>query len=448
MAEKEYLSVTQLTRYIKAKFDRDPYLEKVFLTGEISNYHPRPGRTQFFQIKDEQSEITATIFPSVFRRLSFDLEEGMKVLVTGHVSVYEARGQYQIAVESIQPDGIGALYAAYEQLKKKLRNEGLFDLPKQSIPKFPKRIAVLTSQSGAVIEDIMTTVHRRYPKVQLVLYPTIVQGERAASSLIRNLKRVEDDGHYDTVIVGRGGGSIEDLWGFNDERLARTVAAMKTPVITSVGHETDTTLIDYVADQRAATPTAAAELATPNLSDVLLQIQRDRQLLFQRQQVILKRYREQLDALKRTTVFQSPKRLFDERYQHVSIIEGRLQDAMNRSIQKQQKHLTQLTEQLRQNDPKERLYRFRNRLASDEQKLNYAMTSHLTAMTHRLQNASNQLDLLSPLKRLGNGYAYATHEGKPVVKSQDLAVGEQLNVTFSDGSVRTEILEKFPKPEI
>ncbi|MCI5775741.1 MAG: exodeoxyribonuclease VII large subunit [Aerococcus sp.] len=448
MPDQEYLSVSQLTHYIKAKFDRDPYLEKVFVTGEVSNFHLRPGKTQFFQIKDDQAEISATLFPSIFKRLAFDLEDGMNVLVTGHISVYERRGQYQITVDSIQPDGIGALYAAYEQLKKKLRQEGLFDRPKRAIPKFPKKIAVLTSRSGAVIEDIMTTVRRRYPKVQLVLYPTVVQGERAAQSLIRNLQRVEQDGSYDTVIVGRGGGSIEDLWGFNDEQLARTVADMETPVITSVGHETDTTLIDYVADQRAATPTAAAELATPSLADVLLQIQRYRQLLFQRQQVILKRYREQLESLKRTTVFKYPNRLFDERRQHISLVEGRLQDAMFQGIRRKQRQIAETADHLRQNDPKEQLYRFKNRLVRNQQRLDYAMTSQLKDVTHRLQNASKQLDLLSPLKRLSNGYAYATHEGHPVLKSGDLAVGDQMNVTFSDGSVRAEIREKYEKTEM
>ena len=219
---QEYLSVTALTKYLKRKFDADPYLERVFLTGEISNFRLRPSH-QYFSLKDDGAKISAVMFKSAFNKVKFRPEEGMKVLVVGRISLFEASGNYQIYVEQMQPDGVGAFYQAYEQLKEKLAKEGLFSAPKKPLPRYPKKIAVITSPSGAVIRDIITTVRRRYPIAQLVLFPTVVQGEKAAPDIIRNLARVEAQGDFDTVIIGRGGGSIEDLWPFNEESVARAL---------------------------------------------------------------------------------------------------------------------------------------------------------------------------------------------------------------------------------
>ena len=219
---EEYVTVSALTKYIKYKFDKDPHLGRVYLTGEISNFRLRPTH-QYFSLKDENAIISATMFQSAFKKIQFRPEEGMKVLVIGKVSVFEKSGQYQINIEHMEPDGVGALYLAYEQLKKKLEAEGLFSLPKKPIPQFPKKIAILTSESGAVIQDIQTTVARRFPIVQLVLYPTVVQGVHAVNSILKNLDLVEQE-DYDVVIIGRGGGSIEDLWAFNEEPVVRRVA--------------------------------------------------------------------------------------------------------------------------------------------------------------------------------------------------------------------------------
>ena len=271
MQRENYLTVTALTKYIARKFTYDPYLERVYLVGEISNFRLRE-RHQYFSIKDENAKIEAVMFQSNFSRIKFKPEDGMKVLVTGRIEVYEQTGKYQINIETMQPDGVGALYQAYEQLKAKLAQEGVFSRPKRPLVKFPKRIAVITSPSGAVIRDIITTTRRRYPIVQLVLFPAEVQGEYAKDSLVGRLKEVNARGDFDTIIIGRGGGSIEDLWPFNEEEVARAIAASKIPVISSVGHETDTTLSDLAADVRAATPTAAAELATPVLADEILKL--------------------------------------------------------------------------------------------------------------------------------------------------------------------------------
>lgn len=269
---EQYLTVTALTKYIKRKFDVDPYLGRIYLTGELSNFRLRANAHQYFSLKDDHAKISAIMFKGAFEKIKFTPEEGMKVLVTGRISLYEASGSYQIYVDSMQPDGIGALYQAYEQLKKKLTAEGLFNLPKKQLPMFPKRIAVVTSPSGAVIRDIITTVQRRFPIAQIVLFPALVQGDRAAADIVKQIERANEIGDFDTLIIGRGGGSIEDLWPFNEEAVARAIVNSDLPVISSVGHETDTTIADLVADVRAATPTAAAELAVPVLNDEILKI--------------------------------------------------------------------------------------------------------------------------------------------------------------------------------
>lgn len=268
---QEYLTVSALNKYIKRKFDVDPYLERVYLTGEISNFRMRANSHQYFSLKDERSKISAIMFKGAFQKLKFTPKEGMKVLVVGRVALYEASGNYQIYIDHMELDGVGALYQALAELREKLNKEGLFSQPKKTLPRYPKRIAVITSPSGAVIRDIITTVKRRYPITQLVLFPTLVQGDKAAADIVKNIKKAEAM-DFDTMIIGRGGGSIEDLWPFNEESVARAIAASPIPIISSVGHETDTTIADLVADVRAATPTAAAELAVPVLSEEILRI--------------------------------------------------------------------------------------------------------------------------------------------------------------------------------
>jgi len=311
LAVTDYLTVTALTQYLKRKFEVDPYLGKVYLTGEISNFRLRPHAHQYFSLKDDHAKISAIMFRSAFEKLKFTPETGMKVLVTGRISLYEPTGQYQIYVERMEPDGIGQLYQAYEQLKKKLADEGLFSAPKRQLPRFPKRIAVITSPSGAVIRDIITTTRRRYPIAQIVLYPAVVQGDGAAPDLVRQLERVNATGTYDTLIIGRGGGSSEDLWPFNEETVARAIAASQIPVISSVGHETDTTIADLVADVRAATPTAAAELAVPVLTDEVVKLQQQRTRLYNAMTNRINFQQERLNKLMAAYVFRQPQRLYE-----------------------------------------------------------------------------------------------------------------------------------------
>lgn len=247
----DYLSVTHLTKYLKMKFDRDPYLERVYLTGQVSNFRKRPSH-QYFSLKDEGAVIQATMWAGAYKKLGFDLEEGMKVNVIGRIQIYEPSGSYSIIIEKAEPDGVGALALQFEQLKNKLAAQGYFeDKHKQSLPQFVTKIGVLTSPSGAVIRDIITTVSRRFPGVEILLFPTKVQGEGSAQEVVANIKKANQRDDLDLLIVGRGGGSIEDLWAFNEEEVVRAIFESHLPIISSVGHETDVTLADFVADRRA-----------------------------------------------------------------------------------------------------------------------------------------------------------------------------------------------------
>ena len=263
-----YITVTQLTKYIKYKIDNDVNLDTVYLKGEISNFKAHTRGHFYFTIKDENTRINAVMFSSSASRIKFTPTDGMKVLVTGKISVYEATGGYQIYVNEMLEDGVGNLYIAFEQLKKKLEAEGLFDPSKKKrIPKIPTTIGIITAPTGAAIKDILSTIKRRWPLAQTILFPSLVQGEEAANDIVRNIN-LSKNFDLDVLIVGRGGGSIEDLWPFNEEIVARAIYELDTPVISAVGHEIDFTISDFVADLRAPTPTGAAEMAVPNMSDV------------------------------------------------------------------------------------------------------------------------------------------------------------------------------------
>ena len=306
----KYITVTQLTRYIKYKIDNDVHLNEVFLRGEISNFKAHSRGHFYFTLKDETSRINAVMFASNTRNIKFVPQDGMKVLVTGKVSVFEANGGYQIYVNELLEDGIGNLYIAFEQLKKKLEEEGLFkDSYKKPIPKIPKRIGVITAPTGAAIRDIISTIKRRWPLTEIYLYPALVQGEEAKNDIVKQIKRADQAG-FDTLIVGRGGGSIEDLWAFNEEIVARAIFECKTPVISAVGHEIDFTISDFVADLRAPTPTGAAEMAVPQLKDIENYLH---QVIIRLNNTIInqiKRDRQSLTKLTSRNIFQNPMMIY------------------------------------------------------------------------------------------------------------------------------------------
>ena len=437
---EEYVTVSALTKYIKYKFDKDPNLGRVYLTGEISNFRLRPTH-QYFSLKDENAIISATMFQSAFKKIQFRPEEGMKVLVIGKVSVFEKSGQYQINIEHMEPDGVGALFLAYEQLKKKLEAEGLFSLPKKPIPQFPKKIAILTSESGAVIQDIQTTVARRFPIVQLVLYPTVVQGVHAVNSILKNLDLVEQE-DYDVVIIGRGGGSIEDLWAFNEEPVVRRVAELSIPVISSVGHETDTTLTDFAADQRAATPTAAAELATPVLNDIHLTLGNLTGRLQTTMLNQLNTRKELLSKLEKSGIFVKPERMYEVYAQQVDQLRLKLMQGMQQRLHLAKQQSMQFTHRLQLVSPEQLLIQQKQKLEWLHKQLVDSNQKYLQDKQIRFQQLVEKLDLLSPLKIMTRGYGIVFKDGD-IVKSVDQIEEKQpIEIRLSDGLVNATVTAK------
>ncbi|MEF7475439.1 exodeoxyribonuclease VII large subunit [Pediococcus pentosaceus] len=439
MQEDKYLTVSALTNYIKRKFDADPYLHRVYLVGEISNFRLRTNSHQYFSLKDENAKISAIMFKSAFAKVKFQPEEGMRVIVSGRISLYPGNGSYQIYVDSMQPDGVGALYQAYEQLKIKLSQEGLFEAPKLPIPKYPRKIAIVTSPSGAVIRDIITTVSRRYPIVQLVLFPALVQGNEAANSIAAQIKMIDTLDDFDTIIIGRGGGSIEDLWPFNEEVVARAIFASKLPVISSVGHETDTTIADLVADMRAATPTAAAELATPVLTDILEELQKLQLQTIVAFRNILKMRSQQVQHLQQSYIFQEPQRLYEGYVQNVDILTEKLISLEKQQITTAEGSFKTLNSRLLANTPASRIKMAKQNVEHLRQMTNNNITNRFSKYANDLNSLIGSLDTLSPLKIMSRGYTYVTRDTKVVKSIEDLSIDDKIQLNFSDGSANAVI---------
>lgn len=438
--EKKYLTVTVLTRYIKRKFTADPYMRRVYLTGEISNFRMRP-KHQYFSLKDENAVIDVVMFASDFSKVKFRPEEGMKVIVSGRVDVYEGSGKYQFYVETMEPEGIGALYQALKELQQKLSAEGLFSAPKKPINRFPKRIAVITSRSGAVIQDIRTTIRRRYPIAQVVLFPAVVQGAQAADTLVARLKEVNARGDFDTIIIGRGGGSIEDLWPFNEEKVARAIFDSKIPVISSVGHETDTTIADLVADVRAATPTAAAELATSVLSDDLAMIDQLRYRLVKSMRNRIEYLKQRFEKCKNSYIFMQPERLYEGYLQKLDRMQNELIGLMQNKISQEKNRLTVANKVLYGRIMPDRISLLQSELKQDRRQLESAGISLLKNSENRFIKAKNSLDMLSPLRVMGRGFTYVTQEDHVIKSVNELSVGEEIKLHLQDGYANASIIE-------
>lgn len=436
----DYLSVSTLTRYLKMKFDRDPYLERVYLTGQVSNFRKRPNH-QYFSLKDEKAVIQATIWSGVYKKLGFELEEGMKINVIGRVQLYEPSGSYSIVIEKAEPDGIGALAVQFEQLKKKLGEEGLFqDKFKQPLPQFPKKIGVVTSPSGAVIRDIITTVSRRFPGVDILLYPTKVQGEGAASEVAANIRRANEREDLDVLIIGRGGGSIEDLWAFNEEIVVRAIFESQIPIISSVGHETDTTLADFVADRRAATPTAAAELATPVTKlDLLGHLSQQQNRLANAASNRLAYQRERLHKLASSVIFRQPERLYDGYLQKLDQLNLRLKQKIREYYSEEVQQVKILRHRLESLSPLWQVQRYQEQLHQQERLLRSNMAviyDHKVAEVKRLSDALLMLDTSRIVAR---GYAIIQKNERVIESSQDIKKKDQLTILMRDGQVQVEV---------
>lgn len=409
---KEYLTVTQLTKYIKYKIDNDVNLREVYLKGEISNFKAHTRGHFYFTIKDEGSRINAVMFASSASKVKFTPEDGMKILVTGRISVYEATGGYQIYVNEMMEDGVGNLYVAFEQLKKKLASEGLFDdRYKKTIPKIPERVGVITAPTGAAIRDIISTINRRFPLTEVILLPSLVQGEGAKEDIVRQIKRAENY-NLDVLIVGRGGGSIEDLWAFNEEIVARAIFDCPIPIISAVGHEIDFTIADFVADLRAPTPTGAAEIAVPSKTDVINYIN---QLNLRSKKAvgnILELKKKRLDNIKGNYILNNPLDLYSAKIQKL--------DYLTESLVKNYKVIID-KEKIKLNNIKTRPLFSNPLIILDKTKQKYALLL-------------SKLDALSPLKTLERGYGIIKLNDKAVTSIKDLNKDDLIDIELKDGS--------------
>ena len=437
---EKYLSVTTLTKYLKMKFDKDPYLERVYLTGQVSNFRKRPTH-QYFSLKDDHAIIQATIWSGIYQKLGFDLEEGMKINVIGRVQIYEPSGSYSIIIEKAEPDGVGALAIQFEQLKKKLTEEGLFqERFKQPLPQFAKRIGVVTSRSGAVIRDIITTVSRRFPGVDILLYPTKVQGDGAAEEIARNIARANQREDLDVLIIGRGGGSIEDLWAFNEEIVVRAIFESRLPIISSVGHETDVTLADFVADRRAATPTAAAELATPVTKlDLLTHLQNQEKRMTTAVQNVLFKKKQALKKCSQSVIFRQPERLYDGYLQRLDQLQLRLKQSLRTRISDNKQLVQARTHQLVQLSPITKIQRYQDRLGQLDKLLRSQMALVYDAKVAEVKRLSEALLMLDTSRIVARGYAIVKKEESVVDSVENLKKKDQVTLLMRDGQVELEV---------
>jgi exodeoxyribonuclease VII large subunit len=414
-----YITIGALNKYLKNLFDGDSNLQEVYLKAETSNFKAHTRGHLYFTLKDETSRINAVMFSYNALRLKFKPVDGMKVLVKGKISIYEATGSYQIYVEDMDQDGLGNLYIEFEKLKKKLASEGLFDPDKKKkIPKVPKKIGIVTASTGAAIKDILTTIKRRFPICETILFPSLVQGVDAAKDIVKNIE-IANTYDIDTLIVGRGGGSIEDLWPFNEEIVARAIYESKVPVISAVGHEIDFTIADFVADLRAPTPTAAAELAVPNIETINTYLE----TVINRSTISINNYidtrKQVLGNLVSSYVLKKPTAMYEIKEQNLDF----LIDNLNKEIKK-----------IIDN----------NKIRLHKDISSYVLTNPDIIYKYKMQNLEhiiNKLDVLNPMNTLKRGYSIVKKEDKVISDIKNLKVDDMINVSVKNGNVNAKVIE-------
>lgn len=443
-----YLTVKALTKYIKRKFDADTHLRDVYVKGELSNVKVHSSGHIYFTLKDESARLTSVMFAMNARSLKFRPESGMNVLVRGDINVFEAAGQYQLYASSIQPDGIGELFLAFEQLKKKLEQEGLFHPNrKKPIPAFPKKIGVVTSKTGAAIRDILTTLERRYPISEVFVFPSIVQGPQAAPSIVKSIRQANALGELDVMIVGRGGGSIEDLWAFNEEIVARAIAESNVPIISAVGHETDTTIADFVADLRAPTPTAAAEMAVPSKENLMKNI-----LSYQSASLhfITKRLADEKNRYQRaitSPVMATPEKLYRPFIERYIRAEQQLHREVNRVLDNKLRNFSQLDGRFSQLSPQRLITMHTKNVQTSTNQLNQAMIAAFEKNRQQFAGSLRTLEALNPLKIMDRGYSITYKNGKLVKSFKDIQQGDTISVALPDGQIDAVVQQTISKEE-
>jgi len=415
----DYITVGALTRYIKYKLDNDVYLQDIYIKGEISNFKKHSRGHFYFTIKDEESRISAVMFASQTSSVTFEPIDGTKVLVRGRISVFPSTGNYQIYVNEMIEDGVGNLYALYEKLKADLKKEGLFNIEhKKPIPKLPNRIGVITAPTGAAIRDIISTINRRYPICEVILFPSLVQGKDAKEDIVRNIK-LADTYDLDTLIVGRGGGSIEDLWAFNEEIVARAIYECKTPVISAVGHEVDFTIADFVADKRAETPTGAAEIAVPSKTDLLKIIN---QLSLRSSKSVndkINTEKKILDRIKSSYILSNPMSIYEIKEQKLDNLMEKSNNLILNILNNNNLRLTNL----------KRSYIFKTPNKIFENK------------TNNYNNILNKLDVLNPLNTLKRGYSIIKLGDSVITDITKVKTKDKIDITLNNGIINAEVID-------
>ncbi len=465
--QNNYITITQLSRYLKYKFDNDNNLTTVYLKGEISNFKAHTRGHYYFTLKDEGSRINAVMFSSSASKLKFLPVDGMKVLVTGKVTIYEATGGYQIYINDMLEDGVGNLYIAYEQLKKKLEQEGLFDAThKKRIPRMPKKIGIVTASTGAAIRDILTTIKRRYPITETILFPALVQGRDAAPDIAKKIE-IANTYDIDTLIVGRGGGSIEDLWPFNEEIVARAIYNSKVPVISAVGHEVDFTIADFVADLRAPTPTAAAELAVVDRKTVLEYLMTAKTRSYNAMNTRVKKELTRLEHLQESHPLKKPSNIYEVKEQKLDMLIDRLNLSVKNIVEQNRIRYFQSSNSYILNNPmmlilskKENYKNLHNRLNKEidikltnektrffKLESSYILENPKILYQYKSQNLDKlieKLQVLNPMNTLKRGYAIIKSNDKVISNVKKIKKDDQLVIQLRDGLINTKV-EKVGK---
>ncbi len=417
--EEKYLTISALNRYIKYKFEYDKNLDDILVSAEISNFKYHSSGHLYFKLKDETSEMKSMMFSSYANKLNFLPKDGDKVIVRGSVKAFERNGEYEFYVTEMSLSGIGELYLKFDKLKKELQAKGLFDVShKKPIPKFPKTVGILTSDTGAAIHDIITTIKRRFPLITLILYPTLVQGENAKDSIAKNIKKANSDALCNVLILGRGGGSLEDLWPFNEEEVAYAIYNSNIPIISAVGHEVDFSISDFVSDMRAATPTAAAELVSPNIvelksniNDSINRINKAINKIISDKELILSNFDQRLLSL-------SPKEKLNQKRNDLNKLFVSLNNNFSHILTNEEVYLT-----------------------NTRDKLNIFINRYLEYKSQEFKNINNRLDLLSPLKIMDKGFSIVETNNKIVKSVTDVKKEDNINIKVLDGTIEAKVVE-------
>ncbi|MEH7345468.1 exodeoxyribonuclease VII large subunit [Bacillus sp. JJ1532] len=443
MKDQRYLSVNALTKYIKRKFDADPHLQNVLVKGEISNYKQHSSGHMYFTLKDEKARVLAVMFSSNNRGMKFSPENGMKVLIRGDLTVYEPSGQYQIYIKEMHPDGVGDLYLAFEQLKERLDKEGIFSPQnKKPIPKFPKTVGIITSPTGAAIRDILTTIKRRYPVVNILIFPALVQGLQAAPSIVKQIQFANQLNEADVLIIGRGGGSIEELWAFNEEEVAKAIFHSQIPIISAVGHETDFTIADFVADLRAPTPTGAAEMAVPHIEDLTERVlnRESRLLRALKEHMTLKS--ERLSRIQKSYAFRYPQKLYEQKLEQVDRLAEQLEKGSKKIFDQKIDEWQKMQKRIQRKPLNDLILASKEQQEKMQKQLNKVMLNILAAKEKDFSHKIATLEALSPLKIMDRGYSLVYTKQENLIKSvKQIKENDQVKIKVPDGIINCLVTE-------